>query len=833
MNRVVYLLILVSFLAFTSANAQLPFQVVIDDFESSAADSVYEVNVEGDKSRIDLADNTEDFVEGSASMDVHYVIGEYNQWGSFGNLQNIAEDDVTWDWSLSDSLSIWIKVQTAPTHPGEMVFRIHVADRDHPDNQIEEYIYEHTTIFDVAGDWIELRIPFTEREQPGETIPNDEGFILFPTNWGGGTYNNRMLDRDKIVQFNISAITTGWDPSNPLPADSVEISYDNFVRFGARAVPFIMFNGKAVNAEMGDGWAWGQSSLIVEEGAGEDPKTNAIKWTQGNEWNNGWSGIGWDGFDPTWNMFGAWLVDSMKFKMKAPEGTGALRIQIASGDDGKVGKVFTPIGDNQWHDYSIALSDMEPQEGTTNFDTTAVNKIEWMAEGTAVAGTVIYIDNWWTGDPDIDVSPPAAPTNLQITQDLNANLITWLDTPGEPEATYNVYYSKSAIDSVSGPGIEVVEQGIGVTAGAQNLTHILYSPNLDANVSFYYAVTTVDAAGNESDPVVTASSTTNMAKGIATISLETPANFKPDGNLDDWAGITPTSLLVSEGTTYVPNYPVDNDDDCSGYVYLAIGNDSLYYAFDITDDVVDISAENSWEQDSPDLFIGLYHLTGKQHAGYERGSEPDYHIRFNKATAFIDNLGGAELDSNGTTYYWEEKFPSGYTVEGSFSLQDMADAGEDDVYVPTRGDRIPFNVSFSDADGGANVREGILTLSPYDNDTAWQTPRDWMYTWMEDDIASAIEDFNQVTPAQYELSKNYPNPFNPTTTINYTLAKAGQVTLEVFNMLGQRVKTLVKTKQDAGSYSVQFSAEGLSSGIYMYRLQSEGFVQVNKMVLLK
>jgi hypothetical protein len=126
-----------------------------------------------------------------------------------------------------------------------------------------------------------------------------------------------------------------------------------------------------------------------------------------------------------------------------------------------------------------------------------------------------------------------------------------------------------------------------------------------------------------------------------------------------------------------------------------------------------------------------------------------------------------------------------------------------------------------------------LTLSQYDNDTAWQTPRDWMYTWMQDDIAASIEDFGHVAPHQYELAKNYPNPFNPTTTINYTLAKAGQVTLDVFNMLGQKVKTLVKTKQDAGSYSVQFNAEGLSSGIYMYRLQTEGFVQVHKMVLLK
>jgi hypothetical protein len=832
MYRVFYLTIIVAFLALTSASAQLPFQVVIDDFESSAVDTIYEVSVEGDKSRIDLADNTEDFVEGSASMDAHYVIGEYQQWGSYGNLIFTEEGDATQDWSVSDSLSIWIKVHTAPTYPATMVFRFHLADRPTPDDEIEEFIYENATILDAVTDWVELKVPLIERETDGTTIPNEEGFIIAPSTWGGFTYNNHKLDRDKIVQYNISAIVSGWDPANPLPADSVKVSFDNFVRFGARAVPFVIFNGKTMNADLGGGWVWGQSSFSIEDGAGEDPKTNAIKWTQGDEWSNGWSGIGWD-IDPAWNMFGAWLVDSLKFRMKAPDGTGELKMQFESASDGgKVGYPFTPTGDGAWHDYSFSLMDFTQQDGTTSFDTSGVTVIGLMANGTAVAGTEIYVDNWWTGNPPIDVSAPDAPTNLAVTMDINANLITWFDTPGESGAVYNVYYSASPIDSVNGPGVESVEQGIGVTSGTQNLTHLLFAPIEDATVSFYYAVTAVDGAGNESDPVVTASSTSNTAKGIATVSMTIPENFKPDGSLTDWAGINPTRLFVSEGAHIATNTTIDDDDDCSGLIYLAFSNDSLYFAFDVTDDVLDISAGDSWQQDSPDLFIGLYNLTGKQHAGYERGNEPDYHFRFNEATVFIDNLGGAEMDSNGTTYYWAEKFPSGYIVEGSFSLQDIADAGEDTVYTPTHGDRIPFNVSFSDADGGGS-REGILTLSRYDDDTAWQSPRNWMYTWMYDALGTSIEDITEVTPLQYELANNYPNPFNPTTTINYTLAKAGDVSLEVFNLLGQKVRSLVKTRQDAGSYSVQFSADGLASGIYMYRLETEGFMQVQKMVLLK
>jgi hypothetical protein len=832
MNRLMYLFFLVVFLGFSTASAQLPFQIVIDDFETSAEDSIYDTDVEGDPSRIDLADNAEDFVEGSASMDAHYVIGEFNQWGSYGNLIYREEGDATQDWATSDSISIWIKVHNAPNNPDWMVFRIHIADRPTPDDQIEEYIYENTVVFNEATDWFELKVPLLERDTDGTTVPNDEGFVIFPDTWGGGTYNNRSLDRDKIVGYNLSAVVSGWDPANPLPADSVKVSYDNFVRFGARAVPFIIFNGKSINSDLGGGWAWGQSSFYVEEGAGEDPKTNAIKWTQGDEWSNGWTGIGWD-IDPSWNMFGAWLVDSVKFKMKAPEGTGALRMQFESASDGgKVGHVFTPIGDDQWHDYSFALMDFVQTDGTTSFDTAGVTVIGLMAEGTGVAGRVIYIDNWWTDNPPIDVSPPPAPTALQVSTDTNANLITWLDSEGETGETYNVYYSASPIDSVTGPGIEVVEQGMGVEEGTQNLTHLLFAPNEDAAVTFYYAVTAIDAAGNESDPVVTESATSNTGKGIATIPMETPENFKADGDLSEWAAMTPTRLFVSEGAHVVTNTVVDNDDDCSGLIYLAAGDDSLYFAFDITDDIVNTEAGNSWEQDSPDLFIGLYHLTGKPHAGYEGDDEPDYHFRFNRAEILLDNAGVA-IDTAGSRYYWEEQFPSGYVVEGAMSYAEIADAGDDSVYTPTHGDRLPFNISFSDADGGANVREGILTLSRYDDDTAWQTPRDWMYTWIWDEGATAIGDLTQVTPFQYELSKNYPNPFNPTTTINYTLAKSGQVTLEVFNMLGQKVKTLVNTKQDAGSYTVQFNANDLASGIYLYRLQSEGFMQVHKMVLLK
>jgi len=88
-------------------------------------------------------------------------------------------------------------------------------------------------------------------------------------------------------------------------------------------------------------------------------------------------------------------------------------------------------------------------------------------------------------------------------------------------------------------------------------------------------------------------------------------------------------------------------------------------------------------------------------------------------------------------------------------------------------------------------------------------------------------------PAEFSLSQNYPNPFNPTTTIRYALPQRSQVTLTVFNTLGQPVSTLVSGTEEAGSYEVKFNGSNLASGVYFYRIQAGGFVQTRKLLLLK
>jgi hypothetical protein len=89
------------------------------------------------------------------------------------------------------------------------------------------------------------------------------------------------------------------------------------------------------------------------------------------------------------------------------------------------------------------------------------------------------------------------------------------------------------------------------------------------------------------------------------------------------------------------------------------------------------------------------------------------------------------------------------------------------------------------------------------------------------------------TPTQFMLNQNYPNPFNPSTVISYSIPTSSYVSLQVFNVLGNLITTLVNQNQEAGNYKVNFDASELSNGVYFYRIQSSGFSSIKKMSVLK
>jgi hypothetical protein len=96
-----------------------------------------------------------------------------------------------------------------------------------------------------------------------------------------------------------------------------------------------------------------------------------------------------------------------------------------------------------------------------------------------------------------------------------------------------------------------------------------------------------------------------------------------------------------------------------------------------------------------------------------------------------------------------------------------------------------------------------------------------------------VEHTGDVIPSGYSLAQNYPNPFNPTTTIGYQLGAAAHVRIEVVDILGRKVATLIDRIQVAGSHEVVWDASGAASGIYFYTIDAGSFAATRKMVLIK
>jgi len=106
-------------------------------------------------------------------------------------------------------------------------------------------------------------------------------------------------------------------------------------------------------------------------------------------------------------------------------------------------------------------------------------------------------------------------------------------------------------------------------------------------------------------------------------------------------------------------------------------------------------------------------------------------------------------------------------------------------------------------------------------------------TVMTGAVVADIDEPESIVPISNYLLDNYPNPFNPTTTISYQLPVTSSIDLSIFNSLGQKVVTLVSERQPAGTYTVKWDASNMASGVYLYRLQAGQSIKTNKMVLLR
>jgi hypothetical protein len=105
--------------------------------------------------------------------------------------------------------------------------------------------------------------------------------------------------------------------------------------------------------------------------------------------------------------------------------------------------------------------------------------------------------------------------------------------------------------------------------------------------------------------------------------------------------------------------------------------------------------------------------------------------------------------------------------------------------------------------------------------------------WLTTGVITSVKAQPTAIPGKFDLSQNYPNPFNPTTTINYSIAQTGNVSLKVYNLLGQEVATLYSGVQQIGNHSAVFDGSRFASGVYFYRLEAGNNTITKKLVLMK
>jgi hypothetical protein len=170
---------------------------------------------------------------------------------------------------------------------------------------------------------------------------------------------------------------------------------------------------------------------------------------------------------------------------------------------------------------------------------------------------------------------------------------------------------------------------------------------------------------------------------------------------------------------------------------------------------------------------------------------------------------------------------SGYTAEMKIDLQKMG-------YPAGRGDGVVFlgicefdGDSFSPASSSYGTRTWFMRQGDWDDGAAWM--------YMDPSVVADVKNASSSIPDAFALLGNFPNPFNPSTTIRFTLSRASEVTMDVYDVLGRMVSSRTLGNRTAGTHSVSFDATNLASGTYYYRLKqvSTGASLVGKMMLLK
>jgi Secretion system C-terminal sorting domain/Beta-propeller repeat len=208
---------------------------------------------------------------------------------------------------------------------------------------------------------------------------------------------------------------------------------------------------------------------------------------------------------------------------------------------------------------------------------------------------------------------------------------------------------------------------------------------------------------------------------------------------------------------------------------------------------------------------------------YNNSGAEQWVARYNGSGNSVDVGNAIALDAGGNVYVTGESRGSG--GDDDFATIKYNQSGIEQWFVRFNGPDNSFDLA---SDLAVDVSNNVY-VTGRSADVGWSVYTTIKY---EQDFVSAQEK-NEGEMREFALEQNYPNPFNPTTKIKYSIPISEFVTLKIYDVLGNEVETLVNEEKPSGSYEVEFVADGLTSGIYFYKLQTGSFVETKKMIILK
>jgi len=286
------------------------------------------------------------------------------------------------------------------------------------------------------------------------------------------------------------------------------------------------------------------------------------------------------------------------------------------------------------------------------------------------------------------------------------------------------------------------------------------------------------------------------------------------------------------------NDAVNTDPVLGAFItaYPLWDNTNVYIFFDIVDPAItEILANAGWNQDAVEVYFdgtNDHSTETSLKAGQYQFTIP--HWLMDEEVGHIYTAFGTAIDSTGIEYKITDRDVrpnagalvqegAGWNLEIKIPL---ANLGID----AATGSELGFEVQMDNSNDAAVGRGGMQKWWSESNNS-WANAGIWGYAKLGTGENAVNE--RQSVVRSYSLDQNYPNPFNPSTQITYTIPKNERVKLSVYNILGKQVAELVNGTKNAGTYTVNFSAANLSSGVYFYKLETGNTVLSKKMMLLK